>query len=184
MKHLSFELRSSDILRTRELSADVLSAINSSLNWGHCHRSLFPGLKRSTCDVFLVSLQEIYMFLSPRLTSLYLTIPDSTVGLKNFLTAVQTTCPFLKVTSINGDRNSEVGTAVSGLVCGLSCLEVVWYSNIALNGKALVVLASLPRLWKLHVSLPGGPMLRTFRDDCHIFYTAGFLCQSRHHPRR
>jgi hypothetical protein len=109
------------------------------------------------------------MFLSPRLTSLYLTIPDSAVGLKNFFTAVQTTCPFLKVVSINGDRNfEELGTAVSSLVYGLSCLEVVWCSSIALNCKALVVLASLQKLWKFHVFLLGGPVLRTFRDDCHL----------------
>jgi hypothetical protein len=168
MKHLSLDLWSSNMFRTREISADVLSAINTSLDQGHCDRLPFQDIKRLTCDSFKVSLQEICMFLSPRLTRLYLTIPDSAVGLKNFFTAVQTTCPFLKVISINGDRNSEeLGTAVSSLVYSLSCLEVVWCSNIALNCKALVVLASLPKLWKFHVFLLGGPVLRTFRDDCH-----------------
>jgi hypothetical protein len=78
------------------------------------------------------------MFLSLRLTRLYLTIPDSAVGLKNFFTAIKTTCPFLKVVSINGDKNSEeLRTAVSSLVYGLSCLEVVWCSSFALNCEAL-----------------------------------------------
>ena len=166
MNCLSFELRSSHwVFGTRELSANVLSAINSSLDQGHCHRSLFQDLNKLTCDAFGIPLREICMFLGPQLTSVFLSIHNSPVGLKTFLTAVQATSPFLKVVSINGNRNSEeVRTAVSSLICGLPCLEVVWCSTIALNYKALVVLASLPKLWRLRVFLLGGPAAM---DNCH-----------------
>jgi hypothetical protein len=115
-------------------------------------------LKRLTCDAFGIPLREICIFLSPRLTSFWLSTPDSPFGLETFLTAVQAASPFLKVVSIDCGRNSEkVRTAVSSLICGLPCLEVVSCSTIALNYKALVALASLPKLWRLHVVLPGGP---------------------------
>ena len=164
MNHLSFELWSHRVFGTRELSTNVLSAINSSLNLGHCHRSVFQNLKKLTCDVLGIPLREMRIFLSPRLTSLFLSISNSTVGLETFLTAVQAASPFLRVVSINGNRYSEkVRTAVSSLICGLPCLEVVLCSTIALNYKALVALSSLPKLWRLHMFLPGGPVAM---DNC------------------
>lgn len=56
-----------------------------------------------------------------------------------------------------------ISKEISDLVCGLSCLRQVLL-DVTLNRKALVHLASLPNLWRLHGSIPYEHVAQGYRE--------------------
>ena len=155
-----------------KLSLSTFRAIDNSLDLGHSHRPLLPNLRELTYGGFTIgdSLHDTCMFLSPHLSKLSLSITPYIIGLKTFLSAVESRCPSLSNLRIEvgghfAESVSEEGArAVSNFICGLSGLQEV-FSDFRLNHKALILLASLPNLWKFHGFLPTGPALRVSQAD-------------------
>jgi hypothetical protein len=170
MKHLSFDQHSRQTFPyIHELSPSVFSAIELSLNHGHSRRPLLQNLSELTCIVLFnqTFLHDARMFLGRRLTKLDLVVPSSLMGFESFLAVIKSKCPSLKNLCITDrGRSEKVGRAVSDLICDLWCLEEIVLLDVTLNCKALIFLAALPMVRKLHVSLPRGHGLQIVRDDC------------------
>ena len=155
------------LLFNQPFELSVFRAIGNSLDLSHYHHPLLQNLNELTFRYHILDgpsdLQNICMFLGPRLTKLSFSIPSSTTGIDTFFTAVKSRCPSLSSLCIQCVENADkVGRAVSNLVCGLLCLQETMFSGFTLDCEAQIFLASLPGLRKLHLRLSRGPALRTF----------------------
>jgi hypothetical protein len=155
---------STSSIKSCKLIPSVFHAIYDSLDLGHSHRPLLQNLRELVCEEYLdqIPTRTACMFLGPRLKKLAFSIPYPTISLEAFLAAVKSSCPSLEILCVEDKHHSEeVGGAVSNLVSGLSCLRDLLISDVVLNCKAFVHLASLPSLQELYVSLPA---LRTSHE--------------------